>query len=174
MTWIKELRGHSNRMLAKRHACWTTSPSGPSRSSLVLHWSSLLWIPGSDWKVSRHEPLATGARLIYPRKDQQIGAGHGCQGFFAKTHCASIYFPLSTPPQPNRVSHKISWESTHIAMFLTYSLCLQKAITQNRATNIQYWRIQRDTTKPIWLIWSGIHKKIMHWCHIMDFTNSNI
>ena len=102
MTWIKELRGHSNRMLAKRDACWTTSPSGPSRSSLVLHWSSLLWIPGSDWKVSRHEPLATGARLIYPRKDQQIGAGHGCPGFFAKAHCASIYFPLSTTPTTKR------------------------------------------------------------------------
>ena len=98
MTWIKELRGHSNRMLAKRHACWTTSPRGRSRSSLVLHRSSLLWIPGSDWKVSRNEPLATGVRLIYPRKDQQIGAGYGCPGFFCKSPLCKHIFSIINHP----------------------------------------------------------------------------
>ena len=102
--------------------------------------------------------------------------GHGCLGFLQKPTVQACILPKSSinhPPQPNRVSHKISWKSNHAAMFLTYSFCLQKAITQVGARNIQYWRIQRDTTKHIWLVGSGIHMKIMHWCHITDIANSS-
>ena len=101
---------------------------------------------------------------------------HGCLGFLQKPTVQACILPKSSinhPPQPNRVSHKISWKSNHAAMFLTYSFCLQKAITQVGARNIQYWRIQRDTTKHIWLVGSGIHMKIMHWCHITDIANSS-
>ena len=109
-------------------------------------------------------------------KEHLEPSSHGCLGFLQKPTVQACILPKSSinhSPQPNRVSHKISWKSNHAAMFLTYSFCLQKAITQVGAKNIQYWRIQRDTTKHIWLVGSGIHMKIMHWCHITDIANAS-